>query len=63
MPGPGDVVVRKTVRSVSCSGLTLIGETVTSYTLLFHIAVSAMKDECGAVSTPREHTRGQRYLV
>ena len=61
--GPGDMAALKTACSVSPTGLTLIGQMVTSYSVLFHVAISAMKDECGVESMPRDHTRGQWYLV
>ena len=57
--GPGDMAALKTACSVSPTGLTLIGQMVTSYSVLFHVAISAMKDECGAESMARDHTRGQ----
>lgn len=57
--GSGDMVALKIVCSVSPTGLTLIGQMVTSYSVLFHVAISAMKDECGAESMPRDHTTGQ----
>lgn len=60
--GSGDLAILETVHSVGHSGLTLTGETVTGHALLFHIAISAMKDACGAVSSPREHTVGQWWF-
>ena len=61
--GSGDMAALKRVCSVSPTGLTLVGQMVTSCSVLFHVAISAMKDECAAESMPRDHTTGQWYLV